>query len=86
MRGTRAAATGLRVRVLYEGFGEDALNAATADETEEVRNRRAEYIVAIEPRVVSQVRPASWKQLRWEAPISGATRVTLAPGIVVVRL
>ncbi|MBI5548502.1 MAG: OmpA family protein [Deltaproteobacteria bacterium] len=55
---------GLRVPILYEGFGEDALKVATADETEEVRNRRAEYIVAIEPPVVSQVRAASWKQLR----------------------
>lgn len=40
---------GLRIPVFYEGFGEESLAVATPDETDEARNRRAEYIVAIEP-------------------------------------
>jgi outer membrane protein OmpA-like peptidoglycan-associated protein len=55
---------GIRVPILYEGFGEDALKIPTPDETDEVRNRRAEYIVAIEPPPVSSGIPANWKPLR----------------------
>lgn len=39
---------GVRIPVLYEGFGEEALLVATADEQGEPRNRRAEYIIAID--------------------------------------
>lgn len=39
---------GLRIPILYTGFGEDALLVQTADEVDEVRNRRAEYIIAVE--------------------------------------
>jgi outer membrane protein OmpA-like peptidoglycan-associated protein len=39
---------GVRVPVLYEGFGEEALAVATKDEQEEPKNRRAEYIIAID--------------------------------------
>jgi hypothetical protein len=38
---------GLRVPILYVGYGEKALAVPTADEVAEPRNRRAEYIVAI---------------------------------------
>ena len=55
---------GIRVPIFYEGFGEDALKVPTPDETDEVRNRRAEYIVAIEPPPISTGIPASWKPLR----------------------
>jgi outer membrane protein OmpA-like peptidoglycan-associated protein len=39
---------GVRIPVLYEGFGEEALLVATNDEQEESKNRRAEYIIAID--------------------------------------
>ncbi len=38
---------GLAIPVRYEGFGEEALLVATPDETPELKNRRAEYIIAI---------------------------------------
>ncbi|MBI4822385.1 MAG: OmpA family protein [Deltaproteobacteria bacterium] len=43
---------GVRVPILFVGFGEDRLYVDTPDETDEARNRRAEYIVAIEPPAV----------------------------------
>ncbi len=39
---------GLRIPIYYEGFGEQALAVSTPDEAAEERNRRAEYIVAVE--------------------------------------
>jgi outer membrane protein OmpA-like peptidoglycan-associated protein len=55
---------GLRVPVFYEGFGEEALAVPTADETDEPKNRRAEYIVSIaEPRVTGGNVQARWKRL-----------------------
>lgn len=39
---------GVRIPVLYEGFGEDALLVSTNDEQDEPKNRRAEYIIAID--------------------------------------
>jgi len=39
---------GLRIPIRYEGFGEQALAVGTKDETDEPRNRRAEYILSIE--------------------------------------
>jgi len=40
---------GARVAVAYEGFGEAALRVRTADEVDEPRNRRVDYVVAAEP-------------------------------------
>jgi outer membrane protein OmpA-like peptidoglycan-associated protein len=39
---------GVKIPVLYAGFGETVLAVDTPDETDEVRNRRAEYIVAVD--------------------------------------
>jgi outer membrane protein OmpA-like peptidoglycan-associated protein len=39
---------GLRLPILFEGFGEHAPVVATADETPEARNRRVDYILALE--------------------------------------
>lgn len=39
---------GVRIPVLYEGFGEEALLVSTADEQAEPKNRRAEYIISVE--------------------------------------
>ena len=40
---------GIRIPLFYEGFGEEALIVGTPDETDEIRNRRAEYIIAVVP-------------------------------------
>ncbi len=37
---------GVRIPISYEGFGETALKVQTPDETDEPRNRRADYIIA----------------------------------------
>jgi outer membrane protein OmpA-like peptidoglycan-associated protein len=39
---------GVRVPVAYEGFGEAALRVPTADEVDEPRNRRVDYVLAAE--------------------------------------
>ena len=43
---------GLRAPILVEGFGEEAPLVPTPDQTAEPRNRRAEYIVAVERPVI----------------------------------
>jgi outer membrane protein OmpA-like peptidoglycan-associated protein len=40
---------GVRIPIAYEGFGETALRVATPDQTDEPRNRRADYILADDP-------------------------------------
>jgi outer membrane protein OmpA-like peptidoglycan-associated protein len=40
---------GVKIPVLYAGFGESMLAVETPDETDQVKNRRAEYIVAVDP-------------------------------------
>jgi outer membrane protein OmpA-like peptidoglycan-associated protein len=56
---------GLRIPILYEGFGEKALMIATPDQTDEPRNRRAEYIVSIEdPPIRNTTVVPHWKPLR----------------------
>jgi outer membrane protein OmpA-like peptidoglycan-associated protein len=37
---------GVRIPIAYEGFGEYALRVQTPDQTDEPRNRRADYIIA----------------------------------------
>jgi outer membrane protein OmpA-like peptidoglycan-associated protein len=52
----------LRLPILYEGFGEQAPLVATPDATDEVRNRRVDYILAVEEPVLKATRlRASWK-------------------------
>lgn len=55
---------GLRIPVMFEGFGEEALKVQTADETDELGNRRVEYIVGIEPPEISKARAGNWKPAR----------------------
>jgi outer membrane protein OmpA-like peptidoglycan-associated protein len=52
---------GLKIPIAYEGFGEGALLVKTADEVDEPRNRRADYILSVdEPAFkTSGIRP-SW--------------------------
>ncbi|MFO0596618.1 MAG: OmpA family protein [Myxococcaceae bacterium] len=55
---------GVRIPVLYEGFGEEALAIATQDEQDEPKNRRAEYIIAIEDPTTKNVPFApKWQKL-----------------------
>ncbi len=55
---------GLDVPLYYAGFGEELLAVETPDETPAEANRRAEYIVAIEPPTLGPTgRAAPWKKL-----------------------
>lgn len=50
--------------VWYQGFGEDVLAAPTADEVDEVRNRRALYLLSAEQPAVSPALPSDrWRRL-----------------------
>lgn len=40
---------GIRIPILYQGFGEDVLEVETPDETDEARNRRADYVLGDGP-------------------------------------
>jgi outer membrane protein OmpA-like peptidoglycan-associated protein len=54
---------GLKVPVLFEGFGEQALRVPTPDQTDEPRNRRVDYFLAVdEPQIkTTNFRPV-WKR------------------------
>ncbi len=55
---------GLRLPILSAGFGEEALAVQTPDETDEPRNRRAEYIIAIEhPAIRGASFEPTWRPL-----------------------
>ena len=55
---------GVHIPIAFEGFGETALLVQTPDETDEPRNRRADYIIADEPPPVKStgLRPG-WKHV-----------------------
>lgn len=55
---------GVRIPIAFEGFGETALAVRTADGVDEIRNRRADYILADDPPPVKTTgfRPA-WKRI-----------------------
>jgi outer membrane protein OmpA-like peptidoglycan-associated protein len=55
---------GLRLPVLYEGFGEFAPLVGTPDQTDEPRNRRVDYILAVEDPALKATRHrAAWKRV-----------------------
>ncbi len=54
---------GLPLPVAYAGFGEDAPKVRTPDNTDEPRNRRADYIVGVEPPVLARGVTAAWHNL-----------------------
>lgn len=54
---------GCKVPILYEGFGEQALAVETPDETDEVRNRRARYILSIQDPVEGAPFTPRWQSL-----------------------
>ena len=45
---------GLKIPIFYEGYGEEALRVATADEQGEPRNRRADYVMSINAPTLTQ--------------------------------
>jgi outer membrane protein OmpA-like peptidoglycan-associated protein len=50
---------GLKIPIAYEGMGESALLVKTADEVDEPKNRRVDYILALEPPALAGDK--SWK-------------------------
>jgi outer membrane protein OmpA-like peptidoglycan-associated protein len=52
---------GLCIPIAYEGFGETALKKLTADEVDEPANRRADYILSVEPPVIKKGAAPAWK-------------------------
>jgi outer membrane protein OmpA-like peptidoglycan-associated protein len=57
------ARRGLALPIYYEGFGEHALAVRTPDETAEAKNRRVDYILAIEePSLTAAGFRAAWKR------------------------
>lgn len=55
---------GLRIPIAYEGFGESAPLVRTADNVDEPRNRRVDYILAVEePQLKSTGFRAAWKRI-----------------------
>ncbi len=55
---------GVRVPVFYEGYGEQALLVGTGDEKDEPKNRRAQYILSVEPPSLGNAPfPPNWRKL-----------------------
>ena len=54
---------GVRIPIYYQGFGESALAVPTPDETDELRNRRALYILSNGPPRGASVPTNNWKRL-----------------------
>lgn len=55
---------GLPLTIAYAGFGEDAPRVRTPDNTDEPRNRRVDYVVAVEPPMIARGVHATWYQLK----------------------
>ena len=54
---------GLRIAVFYEGFGESLLAVKTKDEVAEAKNRRVDYILAVEQPSLKSGATANWKRI-----------------------
>ncbi|MFW5740717.1 MAG: OmpA family protein [Myxococcota bacterium] len=54
---------GLSIPIAYEGFGESVPAVKTGDGVDEPRNRRVDYILAIEPPRIRKGEPAAWKAI-----------------------
>jgi outer membrane protein OmpA-like peptidoglycan-associated protein len=55
---------GLKIPIAFEGFGETALLIKTADEVDEPRNRRVDYIISVdEPVFKTSGRRPSWSRI-----------------------
>jgi len=54
---------GVKIPISYEGFGETSLAVKTADNIDEVRNRRADYVLSDGAPTLSSSFHASWKRI-----------------------
>lgn len=54
---------GLKLPIFFEGFGESAPVVKTGDEVDEPKNRRVDYILAIDPPSLKSGAAAAWKRL-----------------------
>lgn len=54
---------GVRIPISYEGFGETSLAVKTADNVDEIKNRRADYILSDGPPTYSAAFRPSWKRI-----------------------
>jgi outer membrane protein OmpA-like peptidoglycan-associated protein len=54
---------GVHMPISYEGFGETSLAVKTADNVDEVRNRRADYVLSDGPPSYSAAFRPSWKRI-----------------------
>jgi hypothetical protein len=62
--GTWFRSRGFKGEIRYQGFGEGALAVSTADEVDELRNRRAKYVLAAEePARSGDIPRSQWKQI-----------------------
>jgi outer membrane protein OmpA-like peptidoglycan-associated protein len=52
---------GLCIPIAFEGFGENALKKKTADEVDCQENRRADYILSVEPPTMKRGGKPNWK-------------------------
>lgn len=59
---------GLCIPIAFEGFGETALKKVTADEVDEQANRRADYILSVEPPVIKKGATPAWKLMSKGCP------------------
>jgi len=59
---------GICIPIAYEGFGETALKKVTADEVDEQANRRADYILSVEPPVIKKGATPAWKLMSKGCP------------------
>ena len=54
---------GVKLPISYEGFGETSPEVATADNVDEVRNRRADYVLSDGPPTYTSAFHPSWKRI-----------------------
>ena len=54
---------GVKLPISYEGFGETSLAVKTADNVDEVKNRRADYVLSDGPPTYSAAFKPSWKRI-----------------------
>jgi len=54
---------GVKIPISYEGFGETSLAVKTADNIDEVKNRRADYVLSDGAPTLSSSFHASWKRI-----------------------
>jgi len=55
---------GVKIPIMYRGYGEEALSVRTADNVDEPKNRRALYMLGNQPPVIARVSWGGWKAVR----------------------